>query len=237
MDLNENNKIKKVISENLVKKYKGKSNYQVTIPSTDYDWICYNSGLPWLELDIKIPVNIILKEIYNIQHLLVSHRDEYNEHKGWKSFCIHGKSFDSTREDEHYNNSISHHFTKQAKELMPQTVDYFKNQFPAESFKRVRVMLLEPGGYITLHKDDEYNNLSAVNIAITQPDNCHFIMDRYGEIPFTAGKSFLLDIGNMHTVFNLSDQPRYHIIAHAKKNNKFKEIVVNSYNQLYNQCV
>lgn len=237
MNIFDRNKIKKQLSENLINKYKGMHNIRIAEPSDNYDWICNNSKLPWLELDIAVPFSEILCEIKNIEHLLVNHRDEQGEHCGWKSFCIHGKSFDSTNQDSCYDNSKEHHFTKQALELMPNTVNFFKNQFPFEEYKRVRVMLLEPGGYITVHKDSNKNKLSPVNIAITQPDNCHFVMDKNGEIPFLPGKSFMLDVGNLHTVVNKSNNPRYHLIVHGKPDQKFKQTVVNSYNILYNRQI
>jgi hypothetical protein len=235
MIIQQRNNIKKQISESLIRKYKGKNEIHVDLPSEDYDWICNSSGLPWLELAIPVPVNTIHQEIKNIEHLLVDHRDEQGEHSGWKSFCIHGKSFDSTREDSHYDNDTEHHFTNQALTLMPNTVTFFKNNFPAAEYRRVRVMLLEPGGYITVHKDDKSNRLSPVNIAITQPSDCHFVMDKHGEIPFCPGKSFMLDVGNLHTVVNNSNKPRYHLIVHSKPNQKFKQMVVTQYNILYNK--
>ena len=125
----------------------------------------------------------------------------------------------------------------QALTLMPNTVAFFKNNFTAAEYKRVRVMLLEPGGYITVHKDYKSNRLGPVNIAITQPNGCHFVMDNHGEIPFSPGKSFMLDVGNLHTVVNHSDLPRYHIIVHSKPSQKFKKTVVDQYNFLYNNLI
>ena len=86
-----------------------------------------------------------------------------------------------------------------------------------------------------MHKDDKSNRLTPVNIAITQPSDCHFVMDKHGEIPFCPGKSFMLDVGNLHTVVNNSNKPRYHLIVHSKPNQKFKQMVVTQYNILYNK--
>ena len=182
----------------------------------------------------EYPLVLTLEQIKNIEDYFVNHRDELDS-KGWQSFCIHGKSYDATREDSYYGDNRHHEFTKEAMRLMPKTVEFFFTEYPAVNFSRVRVMKLLPGGYILLHKDGSRRELSPVNIAITQPDDCHFIVEKYGEIPFKPGKSFFLDVSNMHTVVNYSGVPRYHIIVHADHNDNFKELVVNSYKSLYNK--
>ena len=204
-------------------------------PTADFDWIRTNSGLPWLQLDIPVPHQTILKEIANIQSLLSTHRDDYGEHHGWKSFCIHGKSYDATREDEHYKDLRPYIWTPEAIKLMPDTVKYFSEQWFNCKFNRLRVMLLEPGGYISLHADTDQSRLSAINIAITQPSNCNFVMEKHGIIPFEPGRAFWLDISNLHTVFNNSNDPRWHLIIHQSfEDIEFQNLVVNSYKSLYN---
>lgn len=203
-------------------------------PSADFDWIMNNSGLPWLQLDITISYEAMLNEIKNIESLLVDHRDDYGEHHGWKSFCIHGKSYDATREESHYNDDRPYVWTAEAQQGMPLTVDYFTNTWPGDQFKRIRVMLLEPGGYVSIHQDSKISKLTAVNIAITQPADCKFVMANYGTVPFAPGQAFWLDISNHHTVINNSDQHRWHIIVHQSFNDDFQNMVVNSYKKMYN---
>ena len=118
---------------------------------------------------------------------------------------------------------------------MPKTVEFFQIHWPGTTYRRIRVMLLEPGGYISLHSDCSDSKLSPINIAITQPSDCHFVMEKHGAVPFLPGDPIWLDISNRHTVFNDSDQPRWHIIVHQDCDHpKFKEIVVKSYHYLYN---
>jgi hypothetical protein len=206
--------------------------------SADFEWIRTQSGLSWLQLMIDIPHELILKEIGNIQSLLSTHRDTYNEHQGWKSFCIHGKSYEATREDEYYNDDRPYVWTAEAQTLMPNTVNYFSNHWPGSLFTRLRVMLLEPGGYITVHADSKISQLSAINIAITQPNDCHFLMEKHGIIPFTPGSAYWLDLSNRHTVFNNSDKPRWHIIVHQTFDNiGFQNLVAESYKILYNKTL
>ena len=229
--------IKKQISKKLVEKYKDVIFDPCLTHSQDYAYIKKQSNLPWMQLPIKIPVEQIHKEILEIEHFFVSHRDQYSEHCGWKSFCIHGKSYDSTREDKFYDDDIPYKFTTEAEKLMPQTVKFFQSSFPFTSYQRVRVMLLEPGGYITVHKDSDNPGLSPINIAITQPDRCYFVMDKFGKVPFDVGSCMWLDVSNMHTVFNDSDLPRYHIIVHGNPDEGFKNLVVKQYNELYNKQI
>lgn len=203
-------------------------------PSADFDWIMCTSGLPWLQLDIAVPYEAILNEIKNIESLLIDHRDDYGEHNGWKSFCIHGKSYNATREESYYNDNRPYVWTDEAQQGMPMTVDYFANTWPSDQFKRIRVMLLEPGGYVSIHQDYKISKLTAVNIAITQPVDCKFVMANCGAVPFLSGQAFWLDISNHHVVINNSNQPRWHIIVHQSFDNNFQNMVVNSYKKMYN---
>lgn len=189
------------------------------------------SKLPWLKLDINIPHETILDEINNVENLLVEHRDQF----GWDSFCIHGKSFDSTREDHYYQDQRPYDWTKESTELMPATVDYFKNIWPCNKYQRVRVMRLQPGAFIEVHKDHDSPMLGAINIAISQPEDCKFYVEGHGVVPFTVGSAYMIDTSNLHAVINNSDQVRYHIIIHQLSIlPEFKNLVVNSYRRQYN---
>lgn len=207
-------------------------------PNADFEWIKKNSQLPWLKLDIDVPRQVIEQEITNIKPFLVQHREDYGEHNGWWSFCIHGKSHDATRESGYYNDDRPYQWTDIAKKHMPETVAYFRDQWPGLDYRRIRVMALEPGGFIALHRDREDPGLGPINIAITQPQDCRFVMDRYGTVPFSPGQAFWLDISLMHTIFNDSDQIRYHIIVHQGLDHpKFQKLVVKSYDSMYNDTI
>jgi hypothetical protein len=201
----------------------------------DANWIINHSQLHCLKLDIDVPYKQIEEEINSIpSELFVGHRDEEHEdNRGWKSFVLHGKSYDATREDEYYNDTREMTWTSEAIQYCPQTINYFKNTWPCNEFYRIRIMLLEPQGIINLHQDAVPNGiLSAVNIAITQPNNCKFYLDNYGVIPFESGTAFLIDISNLHAVINDSNERRYHIIVHHKKlTKKFDFLIEKSYNK------
>jgi len=235
MNLQQRNRIKYDISQKLIEKYKNKSYQHVYNFLETFEQVKYQSKLSFMSLPIDIPVEKMHSEILAVHPFLVDHRDQYQEHQGWKSFCIHGKSYDATREDDYYNDQRPYEFTKEARSHMPATVDFFDRVFPYQSYQRVRVMLLEPGGYITVHNDYQTPRLSAVNIAITQPESCHFVMNKVGEVPFKKGSCVWVDISNYHTVFNFSKEPRYHIIVHGTPSKDFKNLVVEQYKKLYNR--
>lgn len=202
----------------------------------DFDWIIHESGLPWLNLDIKVPFQMIAHEIESIQHLIVEHRYGNQSHKGWKSFCIHGKSYDATREQDFYQDDRPYVWTQEAKSLMPLTVEYFRDSWPHAGFARLRVMFLAPRGYITIHRDGTRRVLAPINIAITQPEGCNFVFEKFGTVPFYPGGAFLLDVSNRHVVFNDSDLPRWHLILdQGFDNQKFKDLVVQSYQKVYHK--
>jgi len=192
-----------------------------------------NMGLPWLELAIKIPVDIILKEIEQIETYFVDHRTDYNNNQGWKSFCIHGKSFDTTQE---VNDDRPYIWTSEAEQYMPNTVTFFKTLWPGVTYRRLRVMKLEPGASIEVHKDRGIKGLAEINIAITQPNGCNFYMENHGIVPFKIGQAYMLDISNRHCVINNSNEIRYHIIVHHEIiNDNFKQVIRESYNKLYDE--
>jgi hypothetical protein len=202
--------------------------------NADFNWIA-SSGLPWLVLDISVPYETIFNEIKHISHLFVDHRDEYNTNDGWQSFCLHGKSYDATREDGFYSDNRELSWTNEALEFLPQTVGYFKNVWPCDSYSRLRIMKLSPGAIIEVHQDHiGPPRMGPINIAITQPNNCNFYVEGHGIIPFVPGSAVWLDVGNRHCVINDSDEDRYHIIVHQKNETKeFADLVTRSYNKTY----
>lgn len=190
-----------------------------------------------LKLDIDIPLEQIEKEICSIpDELFVAHRDDnYEDNRGWRSFVLHGKDQTASREDGYYNDERSMDWTAAALQYCPQTVEYFKTQWPCNEFYRVRVMLLEPNGIINLHQDPVDGELVyPVNIAITQPEECKFYLDNYGVVPFEPGTAYMIDISKLHTVINDSNKRRYHLIVHHKKLTKeFDLLIKKSYNSKY----
>ena len=189
--------------------------------------IINHSGLPCLKLDIDIPYKYIFKEIKKIENFFVPHRSD--ESQGWQSFCIHGKSYDSTKDSTDLEDSRPYTWTKEAESLLPFTVDYFKNKFLYDQYERLRIMKLLPGGFIRMHRDYEKSKLSPINIAINNPIKNKFYLERWGVVDFKPGDAYMLDLTNYHAVHNESKENRYHIIVHGKMNKHMEEIIVRSY--------
>ena len=87
-------------------------------------------------------------------------------------------------------------------------------------------MLLEPGGYILPHQDrkDEEKRLSVCNISLNNPEGCNFIFKDHGRVPFEdTGSAFLMDISNVHAVYNNSDKPRIHMIIHYELGRRVRD--------------
>jgi len=204
---------------------------------TDFNWIVNESRLPWLELDITFPHEEMLQEAISLKHRFVKHRDEDQpggyRHKGWRSLCIHGIDAEKTNHYEQYgykSNQETPYKWTDIVEQCPVTHKFFKDTFPYKQYFRVRFMLLEPGGYITPHRDQDFFKLSPINMALNHPDGCKMKMSGHkGVVPFKPGSAMLLDVGNEHAYINESTIDRYHIIVHGIKTKKYEELVVRSY--------
>lgn len=194
------------------------------------NWILENSQLPWLQLQIMVPINEIFQEWKAVENKAVAHRDSdslYNlKNKGWKSLTLYGVSSSITTAT--IDQPLS--WTDTA-DSCPVTIDWIKKNFIINEYTgRIRFMFLEPGGYILPHVDRQNSRLSEINVAITQPIGCHFKFKNYGIIPFTSGSAFIIDTSKEHAVYNKSNEPRLHIILHTKVN---EQLLEKSYGHCY----
>ena len=187
------------------------------------------SGLPWLKLDLVVPVGDILKEFSKVEDQLVLHRKEDKtwgmSHKHWYSLTLYGKSALDTESSEPPLKWTS------VSDMCPKTTKWIKDNFNiTDKTKRIRFMYISSGGYILPHEDTEDSILGPVNIAVTNPDKCIFRFLNKGTVPFKAGSAFMLDVSNKHLVINNSNEFRLHIIVHTQLNN---ELIERSYEKSY----
>lgn len=193
------------------------------------DWIKTKSGIPYLPLDIEVPTADIEDEWKKVKHIAVRHRDsdtflQYKNEK-WFSLTLYGVNSTFTEQS-----NLQHKWTEIA-EQCPKTCNFFKLIFGENNFKgRIRFMLLGPKGYILPHKDRVNKGLYEVNIAITNPDGCKFVIENKGVVPFKKGSAVLLDLSNNHWVVNDSNEPRLHMIYHGRVP---EDIIKKSYEKLY----
>lgn len=200
----------------------------------DHEWLIFESGYPWFRLSAldNSPYQKMLEEAKKIDSLFVNHRDGDERygyaHSGWKSVVLHGLGVDKTDTYKAYGLSKSqaksqYHWTGAAKQC-PTIVSWLQNCYPAEYFNRVRIMKLEPGGYIMPHVDMNEPRLTVCNISLNAPYQCEMVMKNHGKVPYdTNGSAFLVDISNEHAVWNQSDQARYIIIVHSEVGQKLRE--------------
>lgn len=178
-----------------------------------------DSGLPWLRLNFPLDIDWdkVLQEAKSLDDQFIPHRSG-GGHQGWSSLVIHGLGKDKTQAFEYYGHKEEpfdkYHWTEIC-EQAPYTKRVFSELFPYRSYCRIRFMKLEPGGFILPHHDDDWRHLGPVNIALNHPKGCEMVMEDYGIIPFQSGELFNLDISRYHSVWNRSDESRYHIIIHG----------------------
>ena len=196
-----------------------------------YENILKKHYTPWVELDIGYSWQTWLAEAQRVDELglFVPHREDYG--KGWRSFVLHGSGEGETKKDDG-----EMFWQESALQNCPSMVQWIKHTFARDlnlkgNFERVRIMALDPGGYIEIHRDNEkeIHDVGPINLAINNPVGCQFIMfypnsfdktkltdeDYIGKVPFAEGRAIQLDVGNYHAVRNNSKETRYHIIIHG----------------------
>lgn len=195
------------------------------------------SKLPYLPiLGFDAPIEKMYEEALNLVPRMIEHRSTYEDNKGWKSLVLHGLGDNKTEGAERYGldpeDQSIYHWTEVSK-LAPVTTEFFRDSFKYEAYQRIRFMLLEPGGYISPHADVDYYALSPINMALNNPDGCHFVMENVGVLPFQPATIMKLALINKHAVFNNSNETRIHLIVHgAPESQQWNPIIMNSYNEL-----
>jgi hypothetical protein len=208
------------------------NNKEVNLKYPDFfdpKWTITESGWPFFKLSCLD--NQPWKEMYAEAQSLINdfkpHRETYGN--GWKSLTLHGLN-DDTQSLEQYSDNRrdvldSLHWTWVA-DRCPITKKFLTDVWPAEFLNRVRFMLLEPGGYILPHQDrpDDQKRLSVCNISLNNPSGCEFLMKDHGKVPFSDdGSAFLMDISNVHAVWNRSNTPRIHMIIHYEIGHRIRD--------------
>jgi hypothetical protein len=165
--------------------------------------------------------SLFLEECQNVDDLYFNHRSQDRKkgygHEGWQSLTLHGIDKHKT---EHYTkygftslDEAGYHWTD-ACDRLPNLCKFLKS-LPYTKFDRVRIMRLAPGGYIMPHTDGPGRLFGPLNIAINNPEGCHFVFKEKGIVPFKAGNGMVLDVAREHIVINQSNEARYHIIVHG----------------------
>lgn len=216
------------------------SNYDIAY------WLLNESNFGWLKLDLEIDIDFWKAEYENCKGSLVPHREDDNNN-GWNSTCIHGIDTHCTGAwtNYGYTNETDVPYKWTSISNSAQTIKTFwQEQFPADNYRRVRFMELESLSSITPHSDmpgrlpgeENFNALEfgvPVNISVIQPSNCFMTLENYGVVPFKEGEAYIVNIRHYHSVLNMSDTPRIHVIGHpfgyGSKKEQFVDLVARSY--------
>jgi hypothetical protein len=208
-------------------------------------WILQQKDIPWLELDISFNADVWKQQALEAEQYYQEYRE--SESAGWSSCCLHGLGIDKTRTADNYGEDeyfAPYAYTDLAYRT-PVITDFWRNQFPAERYTRIRFMKVSPGGYIDWHNDgelpdgiDPLQSILPINLAIVHPANCSMEIEGHGIVPWEEGKVFLINISKNHAVFNHSSKSRIHMIANVVLGNHTKEfcdMLVRSYTKHYGQ--
>jgi hypothetical protein len=211
-------------------------------------WILNEAKFGWIELDLEFDVAGWQLEARQAEPYFVAHREDNN--KGWNSCCIHGIDVDKTGAWTNYGYTDEARVPYQWTELsdkVPTVKNFWANKFPADKYRRIRFMELEPRSAITPHSDmpgrlpgeagmDMLDFGVPINVAVIHPADCYMVLQGYGIVPFKEGKAFIVNIRNYHSVINFSDQKRIHVIGHSygygNKREQFSELLVRSYEKM-----
>ena len=208
---------------------------QIKLHSNDQSGhsLCKGLGLPFLPLSgPKLDIEKAFREAMSLAHLFVPHRT--SESQGWKSLCLHGLSSQEVRPYYKYGYKSEDETPYQwtaASDKTPELRRWLNALMDRDfyhRFHRVRLMWLEPGGYIDFHSDRSLDekSLSPMNMAINMPQNCKWIFKNWGSVDFLPGTPIAVDISETHGVWNLSEEPRIHIIVHGKLNSGYYNAIL-----------
>ncbi len=183
-----------------------------------FNWIRQDSDTGSLKLDITSDISEVVAELSRAEFLAIPHRTDNSQ--GWRSIVLHGLCSIMTEAPYNYVNlGIVDNTAKEtwtdASKFFPKTVAWIKENIPFKQFSRIRVMVLDPGGYIMPHQDIQRSFLGGgLNVAFTNPPGTEFAVEDNGLIPWEPGDIRMINIGKLHSVRNLGNQPRIHMLVY-----------------------
>ena len=76
---------------------------------------------------------------------------------------------------------------------------------------------LDAGATILPHiHDHKLETKFLYNMSINHPEGCDFIIEPEGKVPYIAGDVFKINVHNEHSVYNKTNEDRYHAILGVK---------------------
>jgi hypothetical protein len=178
----------------------------------------YISDAKFLKLDIPVPYQAMLKEAQALKHRFTEHRNPEGKHSGWKSLALHGlgESLHENWNEYGYTSALDaakdFKWTPAANEC-PTTMQFLRNIFPCKRYGRVRLMLLEAGGWIGPHNDTTHRLLENINISLSNPQSCMWNWGDGESLFMEPGGAYAMNISYEHSIVNNSTEDRYHLIV------------------------
>lgn len=195
------------------------------------------SDVKFLKLDIPVPHKQMLAEAQALKSRFTTHRGDEKVHMGWKSLALYGleENRHENWDDEGYTSAIEaakdFKWTKAAHEC-PAIMHWLKTQFPCSRFGRVRLMLVEAGGYIAPHSDTTHRILENINIPLSNPKECVWHWGDGEDLHMEPGGVYAMNISYTHSIVNNSKEDRYHlIVARHDSTDEWKTLIENSAKQ------
>lgn len=183
-----------------------------------FEWIRFKSHMGSMRLNIDADITEVKKELSDRSFLAIPHRK--TESNMWEVITLYGYSSIITDSPQYLqeNNLLPENIKLQWTDIspmFPKTVEWIKNNIPLKTVSRIRVMVVQPGGYILPHRDYHHGQCACagINIAIVNPEGAEFCLENNGLIPWQEGDVRVFDVGLFHCIRNNSSVPRIHIIV------------------------
>jgi hypothetical protein len=178
----------------------------------------YISDAKFLKLDIPVPYQAMLKEAQALKHRFTEHRNPEGQHSGWKSLALYGLGESRHENWSEYGYKSALEAARDfkwtpASEECQTTMQFLMNTFPCKRYGRVRLMLLEAGGWIGPHNDTKHRLLENINISLSNPQGCIWRWGDGDEVFMEPGGAYAMNISYEHSIVNNSTEDRYHLIV------------------------
>jgi hypothetical protein len=207
-----------------------------------FKFILKGSQLPYIVLDKTFDANRVKTELQAVEdkNLFVRYHQKYDttETKDWYASALYGVSatnpwnIHSQITDAHKKSAV-YQWTETS-DQMPYFMNLLDEVLGLPNVTRSLIFKLAPGGYVEPHRDiplAEGHQMMQVSFHVQWPEGATWYLEgaENGVYPTVEGTIAIHSSIAEHAIINNSNQPRYFIWAFAEFDDKFKELVINSY--------
>lgn len=185
--------------------------------------------LPWLKLNLEFKHSSALIELTKqiTPHSRYFTQSEHN--KGLNVFDLYGptdketfRKLSLTQDTTDELNKLQYAFNKQVETNL--LVQNLFALLPYKKIYEIYINSIEPGGFISPHKDDRYGKFRSgikdqTIIHLNNPDGYRFALIESGDMPKDIGVPVMLNTNKyIHSVMNDSNETRYLVHIHGDVN-------------------